>query len=101
MNSTAQKLDPQKEKQKLYKDLNSTYIIMKKDLKSTYKGFKERPRAETVIVKGTVTKNQRLVLQNLIGVLGSNEQDVIGKILTLWLYNEGLLKTKLNPNKQK
>ena len=51
-----------------------------------------RKKAETVAVKGTITKEQKEVLQRLIGLLGSNEQDVVGKIITLWLYNEGFLK---------
>ncbi|MCW8965074.1 MAG: hypothetical protein OQK82_00090 [Candidatus Pacearchaeota archaeon] len=53
-----------------------------------------KPKAETTTVKGTITKNQRKILQKFIGIIGSNEQDVVGKILTLWLYNEGHLKTK-------
>jgi hypothetical protein len=56
----------------------------KKDLK--------RSRAETAVVKGTITSDQRNIIGELVGVLGSNEQDVVGKILTLWLYNEGFLK---------
>ena len=68
--------------------------MLKKELKDTKKGLKEKPKAETVIVKGTITKEQREILQKLIGVIGSNEQDVVGKILTLWLYNEGFLKIK-------
>lgn len=51
----------------------------------------EKKKAETSIVKGTITTNQRKILQQFIGILGSNEQDVVGKILTLWLYNEGHL----------
>lgn len=70
--------------------------MLKKDLKNTQIGLKS-PKAETMIIKGTITKNQRQVLQSLIGIIGSNEQDVVGKILTLWLYNEGFLKNqKLN-----
>jgi RNA-binding protein YhbY len=65
--------------------------MIKKDLK--------RPKAETVTIKGTVTKDQREIIQKLIGLLGSNEQDVIGKILTLWLYNEGFLKKTRSSNK--
>ncbi|MEM4330596.1 MAG: hypothetical protein QW273_01145 [Candidatus Pacearchaeota archaeon] len=49
-------------------------------------------KAETAVVKGTVTLDQKKTIQKLIGILGSNEQDVVGKILTLWLYNEGFLK---------
>lgn len=52
----------------------------------------KRFKAETTVVKGTVTSEQRKVISELVGVLGSNEQDVVGKILTLWLYNEGFLK---------
>ena len=66
--------------------------MLKKDLKSTQIGIKEKPKAETVTVKGTITKNQRELIGKLVGVIGSNEQDVVGKILTLWLYNEGFLK---------
>ncbi len=69
---------------KLYKVLFGTHIMPKKDL--------NKSRAETVVVKGTITAKQKSVISELIGVLGSNEQDVIGKILTLWLYNEGFLK---------
>jgi len=71
--------------------------VIKKDLNRPKKGRKS-PKAETMIIKGTITKNQRQILQSLIGTIGSNEQDVVGKILTLWLYNEGFLKNqKLNP----
>jgi hypothetical protein len=58
-----------------------------------------RSKAETVVVKGTITSNQKDVITELIGVLGSNEQDVVGKILTLWLYNEGFLKNIKGGNK--
>ncbi len=71
----------------------------KKDIDKTKKGIEERIRAETSIVKGTLTKDQRKVLQQFIGILGSNEQDVVGKILTLWMYNEGYLEIK-KPNKK-
>ncbi|MCK4997520.1 hypothetical protein KAS08_04395 [Candidatus Pacearchaeota archaeon] len=53
-------------------------------------------RAETAVVKGTITANQKEAIANLVGILGSNEQDVVGKILTLWLYNEGFLKAKIS-----
>jgi len=66
----------------------------KKYSKNTKKSSEERAKAETVIVKGTITKDQRELIKKLVGVIGSNEQDVIGKILTLWLYNEGFLKIK-------
>ncbi len=56
------------------------------------KKVQKRKKAETVTVKGTLTKEQKEIIQKLIGILGSNEQDVVGKILTLWLYNEGYLK---------
>ena len=58
----------------------------KKDLKKT--------KSETTIVKGTITSGQKDSILSLIGVLGSNEQDVVGKIITLWLYNEGFLNVK-------
>ena len=59
----------------------------KKDLKKV--------RVETATVKGTITANQKEAIASLVGILGSNEQDVVGKILTLWLYNEGFLKNKI------
>jgi hypothetical protein len=65
-----------------------------KDLKETKKGIEEKPKAETSIVKGTITQSQRKILQQFVGILGSNEQDVVGKILTLWMYNEGYLDLK-------
>ena len=70
--------------QKIYKESFSTYFMPKKDLK--------RVKANTVTVKGTITTNQKDAISKLIGILGSNEQDVVGKIITLWLYNEGFLK---------
>lgn len=51
-------------------------------------------KSETAVVKGTITANQKEAITSLVGILGSNEQDVVGKILTLWLYNEGFLKNK-------
>ncbi len=81
-----------KNKAKIYKVLNSTNNMPKKYSKSTKKGLEDKPKAETVIVKGTITKDQRILIQKLVGILGSNEQDVVGKVLTLWLYNEGFLK---------
>ena len=73
--------------------------MLKKELKDAKIRLKEKPKAETVIVKGTITREQREILQKLIGVIGSNEQDVVGKILTLWLYNEGFLKIKKQTDK--
>lgn len=62
-------------------------MMSKKDLK--------RFKAETSVVKCTITKNQKDVIAELVGILGSNEQDVVGKIVTLWLYNEGFLGKNL------
>ena len=70
----------------------------KKVLKSPKKGPK-KPKAETITIKGTITKEQREIILKLIGIIGSNEQDVVGKIITLWLYNEGFLK-KINKTKK-
>ena len=75
--------------------------MTKKDLINTEIRHKDKPKADTVTVKGTVTEDQRRVLQELIGIIGSNEQDVVGKILTLWLYNEGFLKLKNEKDKSK
>jgi hypothetical protein len=47
---------------------------------------------KSVTVKGTIPENQKKAIRKLIGIIGNNEQDVVGKILTLWLYNEGYLK---------
>ncbi|MFA5857095.1 MAG: hypothetical protein WC867_07060 [Candidatus Pacearchaeota archaeon] len=66
--------------------------MLKEGLKESQKRPDEKNRAKTVVVKGTITDNQRDILQKLVGIMGSNEQDVVGKILTLWLYNEGFLK---------
>ena len=75
--------------------------MIKKELKKPKLGPKVKPKAETIIVKGTVTKDQEIILRKLIGIIGSNEQDVVGKILTLWLYNEGFLKPEhSDKNKQ-
>jgi hypothetical protein len=65
----------------------------RKSQKSTKTGL-DKPKAETTVIKGTITTEQREILQRFIGVIGSNEQDVIGKIITLWLYNEGYLTKK-------
>jgi hypothetical protein len=65
----------------------------KKDLNKDKKEPKNnKSKAETTIVKGTVTEKQKKIIRGLIGNIGSNEQDVVGKILTIWLYNEGYLK---------
>lgn len=63
----------------------------KKEVNKSILNSDEKKKAETSIVKGTITLDQRKILQKFIGVIGSNEQDVVGKIITLWLYNEGHL----------
>ena len=63
-------------------------------------GLEEKKKAETSTVKGTITQKQREILQKLIGILGSNEQDVVGKIITLWLYNEGHITIRKGGNKK-
>jgi hypothetical protein len=88
-------------KRKVYKYLNSTFNMTKEDLNNTEKGTDKKIKAKTVVVKGTITKNQKLVIKKLVGILGSNEQDVVGKILTLWLYNEGFLNIDQKQNKNK
>ena len=55
-----------------------------------------KARAETTVVKGTITLEQKKAILKLVGVLGSNEQDVVSKILTLWLYNGGFLTPEEN-----
>lgn len=55
----------------------------KKDLNST--------KTKSATVKGTIPLNQKEIIKKLVGIVGNNEQDVVGKILTLWLYNEGYL----------
>lgn len=81
--------------QNIYKYLISTYLMPKRVLDNNHL----RPKAKTITVKGTVTTDQREILQKLVGIIGSNEQDVVGKILTLWLYNEGFLKPKKGGDK--
>jgi hypothetical protein len=49
-------------------------------------------KSQTTTVRATVTLEQKNIIQKLIGVIGSNEQDVVSKILTLWIYNEGFLR---------
>lgn len=75
--------------------------MVKKDSNNTKKRPTQKIKAETMIVKGTITKDQRELLQKFIGIIGSNEQDVVGKIITLWLYTEGYLKGKRIPKTKK
>lgn len=58
-----------------------------------------KDRNKSVVVKGTITESQKEAIKTLVGVIGSNEQDVVGKIITLWLYNEGFLN-KLKDGKK-
>ncbi len=51
-------------------------------------------KSRSATVKGTIPLNQKEAIRKLIGIIGSNEQDVVGKIITLWLYNEGYLTNK-------
>lgn len=67
-------------------------MMPKKDLNET--------KSKSATVKGTIPLNQKEAIRKLIGVIGSNEQDVVGKIITLWLYNEGYLVNKLKRGKQ-
>ena len=53
-----------------------------------------KSKLKSAVVKGTITSNQKKAIQKLVGILGNNEQDVVGKIITLWLYNEGFLVNK-------
>ncbi len=50
-------------------------------------------QAETEVVRGTLTLKQVGYIDSLIGELGSNRQDVIGKILSMWIF-ENKNKTK-------
>jgi hypothetical protein len=52
----------------------------------------EKKQAKTTVVKGTVTEEQAKALDSLIGTIGSNRQDVVGKIITIWLYNEKIMR---------
>lgn len=62
---------------------------------------KGEKQAETTIAKGTVTKEQAAALDRLIGSVGSNQQDVVGKILTMWLYQEGHMSHGIRKAKKK
>jgi len=73
----------------------------KRTSKSTKIGPNEKPKAKTTIIKGTITLDQKKILQNFVGIIGSNEQDVVGKIITLWLYNEGYLTNKKKGRKKR
>jgi hypothetical protein len=57
-------------------------------------------KSRSATVKGTIPLNQKEAIRKLIGIIGSNEQDVVGKIITLWLYNEGYLTSKNKKVKQ-
>jgi hypothetical protein len=46
----------------------------------------------TTVARGTITLKQKKIIEGLVGILGSNEQDVVSKILIMWMYNEGYLK---------
>lgn len=70
--------------ERLIKDSNSTYLMTKKDL--------NKSRTKSVVLKCTISEEQERIIENLVGLIGNNKQDVAGKILTLWLYNEGYLK---------
>jgi hypothetical protein len=48
-------------------------------------------KTKSAVVKGTIPTNQKEIIKKLVGIVGNNEQDVVGKIITLWLYNEGYL----------
>ncbi len=65
----------------------------KKDLNET--------KSKSATIKGTIPLNQKEIIRKLIGVIGSNEQDVVGKIITLWLYNEGYLSKKIKKGETK
>jgi hypothetical protein len=70
-----------------------TLIMPKKDL--------NRVKAETASVKATITLEQKEAIKGLVGLIGSNEQDVVSKIITLWLYNEGFLNKNKDGSKKK
>ena len=67
--------------------------MIKKDLNGS-------PSKSTVI-KCTLTKKQEEIIENLVGLIGSNKQDVAGKIITLWLHGEGYLKQGALQNDKK
>ena len=56
-------------------------------------------KKESIVVKATITHQQAEIIDKMIGVLGSNRQDVVGKILTIWMYNEGHIKSLLEKKK--
>jgi hypothetical protein len=65
-------------------------IIPKKVLIKTSENIAmgKGPTSPTTTVKGTVTLEQLKAIDALVGKLGSNRQDVVGKMLTMWLYAE-------------
>jgi len=69
----------------------------KKEVIKSLKGSEEKKRAETSTVKGTITSEQRKILQNFIGIIGSNEQDVVGKI-NFYFNGKTLRKTQMDQN---
>lgn len=56
---------------------------------------------DTVTVKATLTKYQAEVIEELEGVIGSNPQDTVAKIVLMWLHQQGLLKKEGLKNKPK
>lgn len=56
---------------------------------------------KSVVVKGTIPENQEKIIKELIGIIGTNTQDVVGKIITLWLYNEGYLNQDKSKKRNK
>jgi hypothetical protein len=66
-----------------------------KDLNKAFWNRKNQKSSnKSVVLKCTVTENQEKIIESLVGLIGSNKQDVVGKIVTLWLYKEGYLKLK-------
>ncbi len=65
--------------------------MLKKDLNN-------QKSVSTMVVRGTLTTEQLKALDSLIGSIGSNRQDVVGKILTIWLFNEGFCGKNINLN---
>ncbi len=59
-----------------------------------------KSKTKSVVLKCTIAESQEKIIENLVGLIGNNKQDVAGKIITLWLYNEGYLKTGENKNEK-
>jgi len=49
---------------------------------------------KTIIVKTTLPANQAKIIRRMIGTIGTNQSDVVGKIILMWLTEHGYIGKK-------